>query len=330
MAGGATEKESISARLLNLTLVLSTTRFGLLKRELFAVIKGYQDALKSDEQSAAIEKMFERDKATLRDLGIQIEVIEEDDDNTKSRYRLIKSNFAWPKDFHLSPTEVALLNAAGDVWRQAAFSVETAQAIDRIRAHGDPADDASLLGYSPKIQTHDASFAPINQAIENRVTAVFSYRNPDGTVKERRLEPWLLRNESGQWMVTGWDTSVTEADKTRNFLLKRIVSEITLRSDLSFAKPEQDKLTHATVALQKHIDSNVAEILVLRDSTAYSHFGLNEPGNSQWVRNHFNFMDRWLLADELREYAKELRVIAPAELVKTYKEGFEKLAAQHD
>ncbi len=332
MSGGAElneDKVDNAQRLLNLTLALSLTKNGFLKRDIWKSVPGYREALASGATDDALDKMFDRDKLALRNLGIEIEVREIDSDNQLSAYFIANSTFTWPKDFELNSTQIALLNMAGNVWRDAAYGPEAAAAIDRLRSYGDLIDDSALIGYAPKIGSQDISFKPLSEAIAQRQTVIFNYRNPDGTVKERHLQPWSLKNEGGQWMVTGWDTSVTDEDKTRNFLLKRIVSDLTLRNDLKFTKPEPAVLEAAVTSLQNYVNSNVAEIQVRRGSTAYSHFGLNDQSKSTWVTHKFHFMDRWLLADELREYALNVRVIGPSDLVKTYREGFEKLAALH-
>ncbi|MEN9713423.1 MAG: hypothetical protein RLZZ164_87 [Actinomycetota bacterium] len=323
------EKSDVAERLLSLTLALSSTRNGVLKKDLFRAIKGYVDSKTAGASVDALEKQFERDKDALRDLGIEIEVIEEDEDNQLSRYRLVKSTFEWPKDFHPDAEEMTLLNLAGSVWQQAAFSSDTAKALDRIRAHGDLADDAGLLGYAPRIATHDPAFRPISKALTAHQTVSFSYRKADGSVSTRKLEPWTLSNQSGQWMVTGWDTTVTDGDKTRNFLLKRIVSDLVVHTSETFAAPTSAQVEEAKTKLQKHIDSNVAEVNVRRGSVAASHFGITQASGPEWINHKFNFMDPGLLADELREYALDVQVIGPAELSKLYREGFERLAAEH-
>jgi proteasome accessory factor B len=323
------EKSDVAERLLSLTIALSSTRHGVLKRDLFRAIKGYVDSKAAGATTDALEKQFERDKDALRELGIEIEIIEEDDDNQLSRYRLVKSSFEWPKDFYPDAEEMTLLNLAGSVWQQAAFSADTAKALDRIRAHGDLADDAASFGYAPKISTHDQAFRPISRALTERQTISFSYRKADGSISQRKVQPWTLSNQAGQWMVTGWDSTVAEENKTRNFLLKRIVSDLVIHTDQTFDKPGAEVLDAARAALQAHIDGNLAEVKVRRDSLAASHFGLSQGGKADWLNHEFNFMDAGLLADELREYALDIQVVAPAELVKLYKEGFERLAAEH-
>ena len=324
------EKSDVAERLLSLTLALSSTRNGVLKKDLFRAIKGYVDSLAAGASQDAIEKQFERDKDALREIGIEIEVIEEDDDNQLSRYRLVKSSFEWPQDFHPDAEEMTLLNLAGSVWQQAAFSSDTAKALDRLRAHGDVADDAGLYGYAPRIATYDRAFAPMSKAQRDRQRVSFSYRKADGSISTRRLQPWTMSNQSGQWMVTGWDLSADGDDKTRNFLLKRIVSNLTIDVSQSFAAPTKEQVDKAKAALQKHIDSNLAEINVRRGSVAASHFGLTQNSGAEWVKHKFNYMDAGLLADELREYALDIQVVGPAELVKLYRDGFERLAAEHD
>ena len=109
-----------SERLVNLTIALLATKRWLTKSEIFSAIDGYEGEVD------AMERMFERDKDDLRNLGITIEVGSFDplfDDEVGYRIR--------PESYRsdisaLSSREIALLSLARQAWQGAVLD-STAQ-----------------------------------------------------------------------------------------------------------------------------------------------------------------------------------------------------------
>src|SRR4028119_437364 len=101
-----------SERLMNLVIALLVTRQYLTKERIRTVVEGYHR--QSDE---AFERMFERDKEELREIGIEIEVgnFEELFDDEPG-YRIRRDAFELP-DIHLEPDEAAVVGLAARVWR---------------------------------------------------------------------------------------------------------------------------------------------------------------------------------------------------------------------
>jgi proteasome accessory factor B len=65
-------KQSPAQRLFTLTCcLLAAPRLGLSKQDIFDSVQAY-----SDSSSDAREKMFERDKNSLREMGVALEMIE--------------------------------------------------------------------------------------------------------------------------------------------------------------------------------------------------------------------------------------------------------------
>ena len=83
-------------RLLNLLIALVSRERGYTRAELREAVPSYAESA-SDE---AFERMFERDKAELRDLGYPIEEVSEDplfpDDTHGHRYRIPRGSFTLP------------------------------------------------------------------------------------------------------------------------------------------------------------------------------------------------------------------------------------------
>jgi len=84
------ERIDKTERLLNLTLALLATKRPMTKAEIFEQIPGYSGNPES------MERMFERDKDELRDLGVTVEVLPTDAYfNDEQGYQII------PRDFFL-------------------------------------------------------------------------------------------------------------------------------------------------------------------------------------------------------------------------------------
>src|SRR5688500_16511119 len=93
-------------RLINLIAALLDGRRPLTASEIRERIAGY------DSQSAeAFRRTFERDKAELRDMGIPIETVKDEDDN--DAYVIPADKYYMP-ELDLQPDEIAALKLAAD------------------------------------------------------------------------------------------------------------------------------------------------------------------------------------------------------------------------
>ena len=321
------EKGDAAERLLNITLALLSSRHGLTKAELFQAVRDYRASIASGTTAEALEKKFDRDKEILRSNGIQLETFilaSDGDDNQQTRYVINPSEFSWPKGIELSAKQLQLLNLAAQVWRQASLSSDATSGLDRLRALGVMSDSSSLLGFAPRIKTHESCFMPLTNALAEHAEVTFEYRKPgqDETAM-RTVQPWKLRNISGQWLLVCFDV---DAGDVRNFMLKRIVGRIKETGN-SFAKVPADAIDAAIESLDKHIENQVATLSVRRDSMAWFHYEVRS--SAEWADVSFHYMDLWLLAEELRDYAGDFKVVGPSELAEAIQIGYEKVAADH-
>ena len=327
--GGQLEKSDAAERLLNITLALLQSERGLTKAELFEGIRDYRESIKAGASREAVEKKFERDKEIIRETGIDLDmfILPVDGDDTQlSRYRINPSEFAWPKGVKLTPEQLQLLNLAAQVWRQASLSSDATAGLDRLRALGVAGGSSGLIGFAPRIKTHEPSFMKLSEAIAESVEVSFEYRKPgQSEISKRKVQPWQLRNVSGQWLLVCWDI---EAGDVRNFLLKRIVGRLTF-SKTKFEPATAEQLAAASKDLDAHTAKQIATLSVKRDSMAWFHFEVSAAGNSEFAEISFPYMDRWLLAEELRDYAGDFIVVGPSELDDAIRMGYEKVAADH-
>ncbi|MCL1841361.1 MAG: WYL domain-containing protein, partial [Propionibacteriaceae bacterium] len=117
-----------SERLMNLTIALLTTRGFLSRERIREMVEGYAGL--SDD---AFQRMFERDKAELRDLGLPVETGTIDPwFGDEQGYRIERGDFELPP-VRLDADEVAVLVAAAQVWQQAGVAESTRHALAKLR-----------------------------------------------------------------------------------------------------------------------------------------------------------------------------------------------------
>lgn len=321
-------KSDKSERLLQLTCALLFAERGLTKAELFRSIPGYIDAVKSGTAEDALNRMFERDKTGLRETGIQVYTPNPSAEAEEICYVIADDTFTWPKQLELTAKQLQLLTLAAQVWSQASLEADASQALVRLKALGieQAADD--LIGVAPRIKTHEPCFSPLTSAIQDFTQVTFNYRKSNGEVTKREVQPWSLQNVDGQWLLQCWDVNQKDV---RNFVLKRIVSKVQVVRDgdleVNFDPPTTQQLVEANNSLAEHIANQVCEIKVVKDSGAWFHFHLDDASSDGHLT--FNYMDLELLAEELRDFGAEVKVLRPKELAEAVSAGFQKVASDH-
>ncbi len=325
-------KSDKSERLLHLTCALLVSPFGLTKDELFSAVKGYRDSIEKGTARSTVERMFERDKDELRDTGVLIQTFNpplDSGNNQESRYRIPADAMTWPRPVSLSSRQLQLLHLAAQVWAQASLSTDANRAINRLRALGVAGQDNDIIGIAPRLKTHEPSFWKLNQAIEEARGVEFAYRKPgQSDFERRRVVPWSLQNIDGQWLLISFDL---DRGEQRIFLLKRIVSRVTLAAD-EYEPVEPETLKVILDDLAQFTANQVAILEVKPDTEAWFHYADSNghrTSHLQGNRVELQYQDLHLLADDLREYGNDVRVIEPAELAEAVRSGFQKVAADH-
>jgi proteasome accessory factor B len=205
-------------RLLNLVICLLAASRYLTKEQIRRAVPGYSD---SDE---AFERMFERDKEELRQLGIPVETAPVDrffDD--EFGYRIQRSNYELP-EIRLEADEAAVLGLAARVWQQRSLAESASVALLKLRAAGVETDDVSLVGIEPRVNASEPAFGPLWEAVRDRRPVTFDYRAAGASDAVRRhLEPWGIVSWHGRWYVTGHDH---DRGAVRSFRLSRIVGDV--------------------------------------------------------------------------------------------------------
>lgn len=318
-------KIDLSERLFNLTCALLVSNQGLTKAEIFASVQGYKERYVKGGDNESLSRLFERDKVLLSNVGVAWRSFippEDMDDNQEFRYLIANEDFVWPAGITLSAKQVALMNLAAQVWAKASLSRDANNAIMRIRAMGEAADGTSLIGIAPRIRTHELSFLPLATAIETSSRVSFDYRKPEQEEAEvRNVEPWIIQNISGQWLLLGYDLNRQEP---RNYLLRRISSEVDIQ-DFTFEPPSKAEVNTALAKLDEHRNKSVATIKVPLRSAAWFHFDLGSDQDQFEV----SFMDIHLLAEELMEFVDHIDILSPPELAEILTTKIEAVRVSH-
>ena len=204
-------------RLLSIVVLLLSTRRYLTAEEIRAAVHGYP------EQPDAFKRMFERDKEELRDLGIPLETGHNSALDEEPGYRIRRQDYELP-EIHLEADEAAVLGIAVRVWQSAELAGAAAGALLKLRAAGVEAEETAQPGIEPRLQTGEAAFAPLWEAVRDRRPVTFRYRAAGRSeAQPRELEPWGVVNRHGRWYVGGHDRA---RQAVRAFRLSRIEGRV--------------------------------------------------------------------------------------------------------
>ncbi|WP_417562928.1 helix-turn-helix transcriptional regulator [Microbacterium sp.] len=285
---------------------------GLTKDTILASVSGYREQAETGASRDALEKMFERDKESLRGLGVPIETIGDrldPDDLREARYRIPTAEYALPADISFTPAEVAVLTLAGGVWSQGSLSADARSGLRKIRALGITVDEP-IIGYSPRISLREASFAPLQRAIEQGRVVAFPYLKPgEDAARSRRLRPLALVEYEARWHVYGIDV---DADAERTFLLARIAGDVKQTRESFDPALRQGAGERALAGLAAVAARQSALLEVNPGSEAALRLARRARPAEQGIR--VPYVDVHVFADELAGYGPEVRVVEPADL----------------
>jgi proteasome accessory factor B len=308
----ASAKNPPEERLVNLVVALVATDQGLTKDTILSSVSGYREKAEAGASKDALEKMFERDKESLRRLGVPIETIgdwADPDDLREARYRVPTAEYELPEDIVFTSAELALLNLAGGVWSESSMSAEARSGLRKIRALGIAVDEP-IIGYSPRISLREPAFAALQQAIELSRVVTFPYLKPgEASARTRRVQPLALVEYEGRWHVFGVDLGV-RAERT--FLLSRIVDDVAITRENFDAALREGAGERALAGLTAVAEHNRALLEVNPGTEAALRLSRRALPADQGIR--VPFVDMHVFADELASYGPEVRVVEPAEL----------------
>jgi proteasome accessory factor B len=304
-------------RLLNLVICLLATRRWLTKEQIRTAVPQYADC----ESAEAFDRMFERDKEDLRELGIPL-VTGSDSSwfEDEVGYRIDRESYSLPQ-VEFTAAELAVLGLASRVWQQASLAGPAARALLKLRALGVQTDDTSLVGVEPRVRTAEPAFDPLYAATRDRAPVTFSYRKPSGEAWPRSIEPWALVSRFGRWYLIGHDR---DRGAPRAFRLSRVEGSIhRLGTGANYQIPTDfraaDLLNGAPAGDERSalllVRPGRGAALRMRADPAELPAGLPAPAHgAAWDGLRVRVGDVSVLADELAGYGPDVVVLSPSDL----------------
>ena len=312
-------------RLLDLVIALVNTSGRMTKQQVRSSVAGYSNsAAVSDE---AFERMFERDKDTLRELGVPVLTVTDARHGDDVGYRIDLDAYALPA-VQLTPAELGVLALAVQVWQDASLRADTTRALTKLRAVGEgPSATDLLAGLAPRVRADGSAFGPLVEAVQERRLVRFTYRAASsGEVLDRTVEPWRLLARRGGWVLVGRDR---DRGAARSFRLGRIQGPVRpLGAPGAFGRPTDAELTAALAAWEPGPE-RVAALAVLPDRAAALRaraatittaeddgLALDAiPGAHQVLAGRdlvrIRYRSTWELAEEVVGYGPAVVVLAP-------------------
>ncbi len=298
-------------RLLNLVICLLYTRHPLSKAKIRDAVPQYGTTASDD----AFDRMFERDKDELRDLGIPL-VTEPLDAffDDEPGYRIDRREYALP-DISFAADELAVLGLASRTWAQASLAGPAAQALRKLEAAGVERDDSSLIGIEPRVRTAEPAFEAAKNAVLQRTPVTFTYRTAgSGEVAIRHVQPWGIASWHGRWYLTGFDTDRFAA---RVFRLGRIEGEVATEGEpASYEVPvdHQPKAMISTMAVERDPQPAVLRVRVGAGHTLRRRARTVGEVDDTWSLVDVDFTDTEAFADEISSFGPDVVVENPTEL----------------
>lgn len=316
-------------RLLNLTIALLYTRQPMSKGRIRLAVPQYAES--SDE---AFDRMFERDKDELRDLGIPLrtEVIDPLFDD-ETGYRIDRREYALP-EISFEPDELAVIGVASRAWSHASLAGPAAQALRKLEASGLTRDTTSVAGVEPLLHTNEPSFDAARDAVLAHRAVTFGYRRgAAGEVTERHLQPWALTSWHGRWYLTGHDL---DRGAPRVFRLDRVDGTVRATGKPgSYEVPaNHDPRAMITTTSSGEESGDRTAQIALRTGTGHQirRRGelLAQRGPHGWDVVQVRLGAVWPLAEEVAGLGPDAVALGPEDLVASVVRALESVLAGHD
>jgi proteasome accessory factor B len=300
-------------RLLNLVICLLATRRYVTREQIRRAVPGYADC-ESDE---AFERMFERDKDDLRDMGVPLEtgsneVLFDDDVG----YRIPRDAYSLP-DLQLDPEELAVLGLAARVWQQATLAQAATSAVLKLEAGGVDVDPEAWSVVEPRVAADEPAFGPLYEAVRDRRPVTFPYRTAGSAeASVRHVQPWGIVSWHGRWYLVGHDTDRADA---RVFRLSRVAGPVRLVGEPGTVEVPDDVDLGASVRMLAPAPVGRAGRLRVRQGAALplrrrATRVEPDPEHAGWDELEIGYADTESLAGEVCGYGPDVVAVDPPEL----------------
>lgn len=259
--------DSSSERLLNLVIALLNTSAPMTRSTIRSDVHGYH----VNETDVAFSRMLERDKDTLRNLGVPIVTVGADGPADEVGYRIDTASYEL-RGVRLDAAQTAVLGLAAGLWRDKTLRTQTSRAVSKLRAlgavdedrHGEApaATDDLVSALAPRVRSGAESYDVLMGAITGRRRVTFSYRAAaTGELLDRTVEPWRVAVRSGRWYLIGFDV---DRQAPRVFHLARVARQVrAVGPEGAFPAPDHALVESTTAGLRDTASGGVARLAVL-------------------------------------------------------------------
>lgn len=236
-------------RLINLTLALLATKRYLTKSEIFRVVAGYSGSAET------MERMFERDKDELRNMGIEIEVRGLDPLFEDDQGYLIRSESFQLQGNEFSKEELLYLTMAANLWHDSALQNDSKAALLKIQSLSGPIGSDEINTPAIRDNQNSQVLSIAFNAVDKQQKLSFQYKE-----RPREVDPYGLYTRDGFWyLVAQEDRSV------KSFKLLRIEGALTTVGKIGgFKKPSHFDLA-AFLEHSKKEEITVAHLHVRKE-----------------------------------------------------------------
>jgi len=301
--------ERKTERLMNLIFALLVSRQYLTKDQIRESIADYRDSTPQ-----AFDRKFERDKEELRELGINVEMGQNDKYfNDEPGYRIRRDEAELP-DLELTREEAAVIGLATQVWEHAGLASDSTTALVKLKAIGVDVDTSVLRMAEPRLSTDEPSFDAMWDAVTRRIPVAFVYARPGQEPMERHLQPWGIVSWHDRWYVGGFDL---DRGESRIFRLSRVVGEVETEGDAgSYEIPEGTDMKTIARTLFPPAPQEAA-VLRIRAGRGQGLRRLAEtvtPVGDGIDEVQIRYSSRWELASEVASYGPDVVVVSPADV----------------
>lgn len=199
-------------RLVNLVIALRETRRPLRAAEIRRSVAGY-----GQQDAEAFRRMFERDKADLRMMGVPVETVQTDG---RLGYSIDPRRYDLPQ-LRLEPGELTALALAVEV---TGLGDEANTGLLKLAVDaGDPDSARTVRGAPVEVPMDAPHRGVLMEAQLARQVVQFMYARPGQEPGRRRVDPYALVHRRGRWYLVGRDH---DRDAQRVFRLDRIAGEV--------------------------------------------------------------------------------------------------------
>ncbi len=308
-----------SERLVNLTIALLATSRWLTKSEIYRTIDGYSGDLE------AKERMFERDKEELRNLGIEIEVgsfdpLFEDEVGYRIRPEKYKIQIS-----NLTEIQFSLISLATQLWKGAVLGSQANSALLKLKSIGIETETEGLSLQPQPLDVSDESLVHIIDAISSRKVISFGYMNKQYISEDRAIEPLGVATKSGYWYVAGKDL---DRNEIRLFRLDRFSTPVKEQGRSgAFSAPENFVMSDL---LESQARSNICRIKVRTDKAyALRKFSTLISSGEDWDTLEYSYIDTSQLLRDILWHRDDVMILQPESLIEELRNSLSQIEAIH-